>query len=33
MTADLRHVDSWIFDLDDTLYPRESEVMARSPTG
>ena len=28
MTADLRHVDSWIFDLDDTLYPRESEVMA-----
>ena len=28
MTAELRHVDSWIFDLDDTLYPRESEVMA-----
>jgi len=28
MTADLRHVDIWIFDLDDTLYPRESEVMA-----
>lgn len=28
MTADLRHVESWIFDLDDTLYPRESEVMA-----
>lgn len=28
MTADLRHVESWIFDLDDTLYPRESEIMA-----
>jgi putative hydrolase of the HAD superfamily len=28
MMADLRHVDSWIFDLDDTLYPRESKVMA-----
>jgi putative hydrolase of the HAD superfamily len=29
MTADLRHVDTWIFDLDDTLYPPEAEVMAR----
>lgn len=28
MTADLRHVDTWIFDLDDTLYPPEAEVMA-----
>ena len=27
MTPDLRHIDSWIFDLDDTLYPRESEIM------
>lgn len=26
--ADLRRVDTWIFDLDDTLYPPEAEVMA-----
>ena len=26
--ADLRHVDTWIFDLDNTLYPEGSEVMA-----
>ena len=25
--ADLRHVDTWIFDLDDTLYPPEKEVL------
>lgn len=25
--ADLRHVRSWIFDLDDTLYPRETQFM------
>ena len=25
--ADLRHVRSWIFDLDDTLYPPESRFM------
>jgi len=25
--ADLRHVRSWIFDLDDTLYPPESQFM------
>ncbi len=25
--ADLRHVRSWIFDLDDTLYPAESQFM------
>ncbi|HZV84367.1 MAG TPA: pyrimidine 5'-nucleotidase [Brevundimonas sp.] len=25
--ADLRHVSSWIFDLDDTLYPPESQFM------
>ena len=25
--ADLRHVKSWIFDLDDTLYPPESQFM------
>lgn len=29
MSADLRHVDTWIFDLDDTLYPPEAEVMSR----
>lgn len=28
MRSDLRHVDTWIFDLDDTLYPPEAEVMA-----
>lgn len=26
--ADLQHVEHWIFDLDNTLYPPESEVMA-----
>eukprot|EP01042_Synura_sphagnicola_P025850 gene25850-33244_t len=24
----LSHVDTWIFDLDQTLYPHEAEVMA-----
>ena len=28
MTADLTHVDTWLFDLDDTLYPPECELMA-----
>ncbi len=28
MTADLSHVDTWIFDLDDTLYPPECELLA-----
>lgn len=27
MTVDLSHVDTWVFDLDDTLYPREQGVM------
>ena len=27
MTADLRHVDTWLFDLDNTLYPAESGFM------
>lgn len=28
MTApDLRHVDTWLFDLDNTLYPAEAEFM------
>lgn len=26
--TDLSHVTSWIFDMDDTLYPREQGVMA-----
>ena len=28
MTADLRHVDTWLCDLDNTLYPAESGLMA-----
>jgi putative hydrolase of the HAD superfamily len=28
MSADLSHVDIWIFDLDNTLYPPGSEFMA-----
>ncbi|MFZ5671031.1 MAG: pyrimidine 5'-nucleotidase [Pseudomonadota bacterium] len=27
MSADLTHIDVWLFDLDNTLYPVESEVM------
>jgi len=27
--ADLRHVDTWLFDLDNTLYPAESGFMAQ----
>ena len=27
MTADLRHIDTWLFDLDNTLYPEESGFM------
>jgi putative hydrolase of the HAD superfamily len=26
--ADLRHVDTWLFDLDNTLYPPEAEFMS-----
>jgi putative hydrolase of the HAD superfamily len=26
--VDLRHVDTWIFDLDNTLYPAECELLA-----
>jgi putative hydrolase of the HAD superfamily len=25
--SDLRHITSWVFDMDDTLYPREQGVM------
>ena len=28
MTPALSHVDTWVFDLDQTLYPAEAEVMA-----
>lgn len=27
MSADLSHVDAWLFDLDDTLYPTETRLM------
>jgi putative hydrolase of the HAD superfamily len=27
MSADLRHIDTWLFDLDNTLYPIESGFM------
>ncbi len=27
MSADLTHVDTWLFDLDNTLYPLESQFM------
>ena len=27
MTADLSHIDTWLFDLDNTLYPPEAEFM------
>jgi putative hydrolase of the HAD superfamily len=29
MSADLRHVDTWLFDLDNTLYPQESGFMGQ----
>ncbi|HKP78016.1 MAG TPA: pyrimidine 5'-nucleotidase [Phenylobacterium sp.] len=29
MSADLRHIDTWLFDLDNTLYPVESGFMAQ----
>lgn len=28
MSADLAHVDTWLFDLDDTLYPPECALMS-----
>jgi len=28
MSADLSHIDTWLFDLDNTLYPSESGFMA-----
>ncbi len=27
MSADLSHIDVWLFDLDDTLYPAETRLM------
>jgi putative hydrolase of the HAD superfamily len=32
MTADLRHIDTWLFDLDNTLYPAESGFMGEIET-
>jgi putative hydrolase of the HAD superfamily len=29
MSADLTHIDVWLFDLDNTLYPPESQFMAQ----
>ena len=29
MTADLTHIDTWLFDLDNTLYPAESGFMGQ----
>jgi putative hydrolase of the HAD superfamily len=29
MRAELNHVDSWVFDLDNTLYPARAELFAR----
>ncbi len=29
MTADLTHIDTWLFDLDNTLYPEESGFMTQ----
>jgi putative hydrolase of the HAD superfamily len=29
MTIDLTHVDTWLFDLDNTLYPAESGLMSQ----
>ena len=26
-SADLTHIDTWLFDLDNTLYPPEAELM------
>jgi putative hydrolase of the HAD superfamily len=28
MSPDLTHIDTWLFDLDNTLYPPESELMS-----
>ena len=28
MSLDLSHIDAWVFDLDDTLYPPEQGLMA-----
>lgn len=28
MSADLTHIDTWLFDLDNTLYPAECEFMS-----
>jgi putative hydrolase of the HAD superfamily len=28
LTPDLKHVDTWLFDLDNTLYPHDAEFMS-----
>ena len=28
-TPDLHHVDTWVFDLDETLYPADAAVMSQ----
>ncbi|HKT78505.1 MAG TPA: pyrimidine 5'-nucleotidase, partial [Sphingobium sp.] len=28
MRADLAHIDCWIFDLDNTLYPAKADLFA-----
>jgi putative hydrolase of the HAD superfamily len=32
MSADLSHVSTWVFDLDNTLYPSDAAVMAQVDT-
>ena len=29
MSADLKHADQWVFDLDNTLYPAECDLFAQ----
>ena len=29
MTVDLSHVDAWVFDLDNTLYPSHCDLFAQ----
>lgn len=29
MSADLKHIDHWVFDLDNTLYPAECDLFAQ----
>lgn len=29
MRPDLAHIDAWLFDLDNTLYPKSADLFAR----